>query len=676
MSDKQLFSTMFDNADIMLQQYQQALEAAGYVVYITDENGYFIHVSPSVEQLTGYKPEEIVNNHFTWIIVEEWRERVLDFYRTQYEKQTPRTIYRFPIVRRDGRQRWVRQVVVLVKNGDKLHFQGVVQDVTSYKQTEDALEVGSVRYRALLEAIPDLVCVLNSEGVYEDFHARAELDYLLPHPPHEIIGKPLPEGIFPPLYEQQALAFLQRTLRTGLPHSFEYYVKLDDGDIIWLEARMVKLDDNNVLAIVRNVNELKEIETKLASYVVELNVMQWMEQDLAQHLDLAYVLEIGLKHILPISGADCGFIITTDNNTLKIAHSKGNDCNVKKLTASQKKVLKQVMESREIMTVGDMQDMPDAAPLDKEARACVAIPLVTHERVLGALVLESRTPHRFSESMVEFISLLASRLAAALDNAILYEQIGQQFEELQRLYEQVQELEQLKTDMIRIASHDLRGPMATVLGFAELIGWQDENTNLTPQQVDYMREITQAVRRMQSIVNDFLSVERVEETAKGRTFGHIDLRALVIQAADEYQTRAAHHGQHWQEDIHKKPVWVFGDPAQLYEAISNLLSNAIKYTPRGGTVTLRLTIEDDEWALFEVEDSGLGVPLEQQGELFRPFFRAVNVRKNKIEGTGLGLHLVKKIIDRHGGQIVFRSVEGVGSTFGFLLKLDNNKRKK
>ncbi|RMG81192.1 MAG: PAS domain S-box protein, partial [Chloroflexi bacterium] len=167
MSDKQLFSTMFDNADIMLQQYQQALEAAGYVVYITDENGYFIHVSPSVEQLTGYKPEEIVNNHFTWIIVEEWRERVLDFYRTQYEKQTPRTIYRFPIVRRDGRQRWVRQVVVLVKNGNKLHFQGVVQDVTSYKQTEDALEVGSVRYRALLEAIPDLVCVLNSEGVYE-----------------------------------------------------------------------------------------------------------------------------------------------------------------------------------------------------------------------------------------------------------------------------------------------------------------------------------------------------------------------------------------------------------------------------------------------------------------------------------------------------------------------------
>ena len=109
-----------------------------------------------------------------------------------------------------------------------------------------------------------------------------------------------------------------------------------------------------------------------------------------------------------------------------------------------------------------------------------------------------------------------------------------------------------------------------------------------------------------------------------------------------------------------------GDPAQLREAIDNLIGNAIKYTPDNGAVRVRLE-QNAGRVIFEVKDNGLGIPDDQQERLFQPFFRASNAKASTIEGTGLGLHLVKNIIERHGGKMRFKSVVGQGSLFGFEL---------
>jgi signal transduction histidine kinase len=112
---------------------------------------------------------------------------------------------------------------------------------------------------------------------------------------------------------------------------------------------------------------------------------------------------------------------------------------------------------------------------------------------------------------------------------------------------------------------------------------------------------------------------------------------------------------------------VKGDIAQLREAMDNLIGNAIKYTPDKGSITVRLRVNGDS-AIFEVKDSGIGIPKDQQARLFQPFFRVKSSETAKIEGTGLGLHLVKNIVERHQGKMRVHTVYGEGSTFGFEIK--------
>ena len=111
---------------------------------------------------------------------------------------------------------------------------------------------------------------------------------------------------------------------------------------------------------------------------------------------------------------------------------------------------------------------------------------------------------------------------------------------------------------------------------------------------------------------------------------------------------------------------VMGSSGQLQEAALNLVSNAIKYTPEGGTITISLR-EADGQGIFEVKDTGYGIPIEYQSSLFQPFYRVVTRETAPIKGTGLGLYLVKVIVTRHGGEVFFHSAGGQGSTFGFTL---------
>jgi signal transduction histidine kinase len=261
------------------------------------------------------------------------------------------------------------------------------------------------------------------------------------------------------------------------------------------------------------------------------------------------------------------------------------------------------------------------------------------------------------------LTLLAGRITAALDNARLYRVSQEQFDELTRLYIRVSELEGMKTDMIRMAAHDLRNPLAQVLGFTELL--LDDAGRLSVQDVQFLQAIRQSGGKMLAIVNDVLSLERVNSN-------HIQLDEIVSLDA-----LARGICESYLEDAHAKhltyyligmsiPCTVRGDSAYLREAMDNLIANAIKYTPAGGTITVRLELHPDT-ALFEVEDTGYGVPEDAQTGLFQPFYRARTEETLTIDGTGLGLHLVKHIIERHGGAVHFRSVHGKGSTFGFTL---------
>jgi signal transduction histidine kinase len=266
--------------------------------------------------------------------------------------------------------------------------------------------------------------------------------------------------------------------------------------------------------------------------------------------------------------------------------------------------------------------------------------------------------------MTNRLQLFAQQAAAAIKNARLYEQTRRQSEELEFLYGRVSRLEQLKSDMIRIAAHDLKNPLGVILSYLEFLNMPDVQVD----QAQIYDSIKRAADRMNQIIHDFLSLDRITQVAEQKMVQQFDLSEVVSKVADEFARRAEDRSQNLTVSVPDAACIVHGDSAQIYEAIANFIGNAIKYTPDTGRISVTLA-QEDGCARLEVTDTGYGIPEDQHAKLFAPFFRVESSETKDIEGTGLGLYLAKNIIERQGGTMIFRSARGQGSTFGFQLPL-------
>lgn len=423
------------------------------------------------------------------------------------------------------------------------------------------------------------------------------------------------------------------------------------------------------MVVAQNISEIRYTQAELSQRINQLTILGEVEAELDDKLDDAYVLNLALDAALRLSEAEAGYIAVMEGDELRLARWVGNyDPNdLTAMLRKRKGAIGRVLESGEAEWIVDVRDDPDYVPLIPRVVSRIVVPMISQEHIVGVLNLETLRQGIFHLGGFEFIKLMAARIAVALDNARLYRKTTDQLAELQSLYTKVYKLEQLKTDMIRIAAHDLRNPLAAVMGYLELLtGHLKKNTDATA--LGYLDEASKGAGRMRKIMTDILSLERIEAAAANPRMELFDLRMIVRAVFDEQLFGARTKNQHFTLDAAVPPLVIEGDSAQLREAISNLVNNAIKYTPENGTICVMLRVED-RLIVFEVEDNGYGVREDQQDRLFEPFFRAKSIETRDIEGTGLGLHLVKNIIERHGGKMRFKSQYQKGSTFGFELPM-------
>ena len=278
-------------------------------------------------------------------------------------------------------------------------------------------------------------------------------------------------------------------------------------------------------------------------------------------------------------------------------------------------------------------------------------PLIIQGELIGALlILESRHERTFTRDDLMLCESLASQAAGTLRQA--------------QLYDEVRELEGLKSEMIRMASHDLRNPIGNVLGYLELLTHYAQPV-MTKEFQLCIDNIRVAARSMKSLVDDLLSLERID-SERQTAWVTFDLGALVQEVHELQQASAGLKHQSLLLERPAEAVLVLGSSTQMRQAVANLVSNASKYTRDEGRIVVRLR-EEAGRVTFEVEDNGLGIPQDRQTRLFQRFYRAKQPGTDNIPGTGLGLSLVKTVINRHGGDVWVRSVSGVGSTFGFWL---------
>ena len=228
--------------------------------------------------------------------------------------------------------------------------------------------------------------------------------------------------------------------------------------------------------------------------------------------------------------------------------------------------------------------------------------------------------------------------------------------------EQEKELSELKSRIITTISHEYRTPLTTIASSAELLEmyrhkWDDA------KQLKHFGRIQSSVKHMTALVNDVLFLNQAEFEKLSCSSAPLNLLAFLKELIDERQATISSKHHLIFNHVGEEEQFL-GDAKLLRQLFTNLLDNAIKYSPDGGTVSIHLTFEETQ-VIFSCLDEGIGIPLEEQQDLFKSFSRASNV--GTIGGTGLGLSIIKKCVDLHKGQITVDSTEGVGTKFTVTL---------
>jgi signal transduction histidine kinase len=322
-------------------------------------------------------------------------------------------------------------------------------------------------------------------------------------------------------------------------------------------------------------------------------------------------------------------------------------------------VVGRVFASGEPLIVEDYQTWEGSTPVGQQTglRACIAVPLIRSGRALGALGIRSYDPAvTYSADDAQMLALFADQAAAALTTVEAFSRQAQAVEQLERL-------NRAKSEFVSIVSHEFRTPLTGIQGFSEMM--RDEQLSIEEMR-EYAGDINKDVQRLNRMINEMLDLDRMES---GRMTIHreaMDLNAVVDEAVDRVRPNAPNHTLtlELQPDLPQ----IQADRDRMTQVASNLLSNAVKYSPTGGRITVTTRMEGDQ-LLFDVRDEGLGIPPGDLETIFERYSRVDSLATKDIPGTGLGLPIVRQIVQLHGGRVWAESELGRGSVFHVALPL-------
>jgi signal transduction histidine kinase len=309
-------------------------------------------------------------------------------------------------------------------------------------------------------------------------------------------------------------------------------------------------------------------------------------------------------------------------------------------------------------------------------RIALVLPIFQEEAIKGYLFLGEHRSSRYAIRDVQALETIADELVIAIRNALslhevknlnatLQQRIDEATKELRASNAQLQRLDEAKDEFISMASHQLRTPLTSIKGYISMLVEGDVG-KVTPDQKHLLDEAFISSERMVRLIGDFLNVSRLQTGKFIIEKQPVDLAKIVAQEIESLLPNASARKLKFTYKQPKNFPALNLDESKIRQVIMNFADNAIYYSKEKSTIKIELktvgkTVE------FTVKDTGIGVPDKEKDNLFGKFFRATNARKQRPDGTGVGLFLAKKVIDAHDGQVIFESKEGKGSTFGFRL---------
>ena len=406
-----------------------------------------------------------------------------------------------------------------------------------------------------------------------------------------------------------------------------------------------------------NAQLFAQTDQALNRRVQELDLFQRIDQELNKSLNLDRVLRQALDFALTLTAADGGSIgllvpLEEGGQALKLlAHSGTELAAGGRLVPIAHPVLRQVLETQRSVNMNEVTETHavDGTP----AAAQLAVPIRHGSALIGLLTLESRQAQAFQQEDITFAEQLADRAAVAIENS--------------RLYGEVQSAIDAKSDFVSMVTHELRLPLTAIKGYTDLLA-KGVAGPVNEQQDAFLGVVERNLERMRRLIEDLADLNRMESGRMRFEMGTFDLNRAIQESVDGLRAAIARRGQTLTLQLPESAPQVYADRMRTSQALGNLLSNAHKYTPDGGNLRVEVGVREGK-AIIDVVDNGLGISEADQQQLFSQFFRAEDSEVREQTGWGLGLSIVKRLVEAQGGEVWFESKLRQGSRFSFSVPL-------
>ena len=414
----------------------------------------------------------------------------------------------------------------------------------------------------------------------------------------------------------------------------------DKDDLAALET----LTTQAAIAI-ENARLFSETDQALARRVDELTQLRRIDNQLNQSLDPERTMLTVLEWACRLAEAEVGHLAqsTADAQGLNALCHYGAA-----IDETQPRQLADIYpEARQAL-----QSKTKHLHHDKKRNFSVAVfPILREQQLFGLLIL--RRSGEFAADALDLVERVLDRAVVALENA--------------RLYERVQAADRAKSEFVGIVAHDLKVPMTSMLGYADLALMEG---GLSERQISFMGKIKDTVRRMERLVSDLSDISRIESGHFFMTPSYVAVEAVLQEVRDATLNQIRERSHAYVETIAPGLPQMHVDYYRLIQVLTNLLSNAYKYTPEGGTITLSAR-QNNHRIEFSVSDTGIGLTEEQMAMLGTKFWRAEDEFTRAQPGTGLGFSITRSLVELMGSTIQIESTVGMGSSFTFSVAIAN-----
>jgi two-component system, OmpR family, sensor histidine kinase KdpD len=432
--------------------------------------------------------------------------------------------------------------------------------------------------------------------------------------------------------------------------------------------------DRNLRRLTDLLVEERILSTALSSRLTEVSSLTDIAKALTTTLDLKGVLDLILTSALDLLGGSEGSVmLLADGGYLEVVAYKGpsSDRVLHGRTRLGKGISGRVADTRRPALLQGSElggDFAGEGHPERDIFSSMSVPLVRRDQLVGVLNLtESRGERRYTEADLQGLEVFAAHAAIAIGNARLFEGERQAVARLE-------ELDRLKSDFVATVSHELKTPLTAIIGAAKTVSRKGPSMNPT-QHEEFMGMIERQGSRLLRLVEDVLTTARIESGQRRLRRELVDMRAAVEPLIDELHLTGLGHGREIELRTEPERPEVWGDLSAMQQIAGNLLENALKYGAEGTKVVITLTELPGE-SVIEVTDQGPGLTKEEIDMIFERFHQVDSSSTREVGGVGLGLFIVKSLVDAHRGRIDVTSEVGMGTTFKVIFPKRSSDRER